>query len=206
MRNENGEIDHTELKEDANGICPGSSKTEHSSLKSSIKEGQKSDGTETAHSQSSNQSKKSKSSYDKLNLSRSNLKDMKLIGRGEFGEIFLAKLPKSAVTASEKRSSRVSSPSEEKETNVMVKSLNQTKEESCLLEFKREIDMFSKLSHEHVVRLCGLCRETEPHFLILEYTDWVSLRVIKLGGSLIGVFRVISSSSCWRPKRENRHL
>lgn len=55
----------------------------------------------------------------------------------------------------------------------MVKSLSQTKEENCLAEFKREIDMFTKLSHENITKLYGLCRESEPDYMILEYTDWV---------------------------------
>lgn len=101
-----------------------------------------------------------------------------MIGRGEFGEIFLAKLSKSAVTNTEKRNSRAISPSdsaEDKDLIVMVKSLAQTKDENCLLEFKREIDVFCKLDHENIVKLWGLCREIEPHFMILEYADWVSI-------------------------------
>lgn len=56
---------------------------------------------------------------------------------------------------------------------VMVKSLQNTRDESALAEFKRELDMFHRLAHEHVTRLVGLCRDTDPHYLILEYTDWV---------------------------------
>lgn len=176
MKVENGDVDHTELKEEANGTVPGSSQLEKDSLKHSHKEGQKSDGTETAHSHSSSQSKKSKSSYDKISLSRSNLKDVKLIGRGEFGDIMIAKLPKSALPINEKRNSSASTPTgppEDKELIVMVKSLTQIKDEAALTEFKREIDIFSKVTHENIVKLYGLCREVEPHYMILEYTDWV---------------------------------
>jgi PTK7 protein tyrosine kinase 7 len=61
----------------------------------------------------------------------------------------------------------------EKETVVMVKSLQNTREDSALQEFKRELDMFYKLQHQNVAQLMGLCRETDPHYMILEYTDWV---------------------------------
>jgi len=61
----------------------------------------------------------------------------------------------------------------EKETVVMVKSLQNTREDSALQEFKRELDMFYKLQHQNVAQLLGLCREADPHYMILEYTDWV---------------------------------
>lgn len=173
-KTENGEVDHTELKDGANGHCSKSSKAETNGI-DALKEGQKSDGAETTHSQSSNQSKKSKSSYDKLALSRTHLKEMKLIGRGEFGEVMVAKISKSALL-SEKRSSQATTPPvEDKELTVLVKSLTQTKDENALAEFKREIDMFMKLSHENITKIYGLCRETEPHYMILEHTDWVNI-------------------------------
>lgn len=62
---------------------------------------------------------------------------------------------------------------------VLVKSL-QTRDEQLQLDFRREFEMFGKLNHSNVVRLLGLCRETEPHYMILEYVDLVC--------SLLGVF------------------
>lgn len=58
----------------------------------------------------------------------------------------------------------------------MVKSLQHTKDENSLVEFKREIDLFNKVSHDNITKLYGLCREEEPHYLILEYTDWGDLK------------------------------
>ncbi|GLV45808.1 off-track [Carabus blaptoides fortunei] len=173
-----GEGDHenTELKENVNGHIAGPSKPVQNGIDSIHKEGQKSDGGETAHSQSSGHSKKSKTSYDKIALSRQNLKDMKPIGRGEFGEVMLAKI---AANAIDKRSSTASTPTgdkEDKEMPVLVKSLTQTKDDECLAEFKRELDLFHKMNHENVSKLLGLCRETEPHYMILEHTDWGDLK------------------------------
>ncbi|KAL0178777.1 hypothetical protein M9458_027671, partial [Cirrhinus mrigala] len=76
--------------------------------------------------------------------------------RGVFGEVFLAK-----ARAIEEA---------DQETLVLVKSL-QSREETHRTEFRRELEMFGKLNHAHVVRLLGICRETEPHYMILEYVD-----------------------------------
>ncbi|CAG9824276.1 unnamed protein product [Phaedon cochleariae] len=180
-KTENGDVEHTELKEavSSNGSA---SKPKINGVESH-KEGQKSDGAETTNSQSSGHSKKSKSSnYDKLAFPRSYLKESTLIGRGEFGDVMVAKLPKSVALNSDKRSSRnsqiaaSSESADDKDITVLVKALSQTKEENCLAEFKREIDMFSKLSHDNVIKLFGLCREIEPHYMILEHTDWGDLK------------------------------
>lgn len=81
------------------------------------------------------------------------------VGKGEFGEVLLSKAK--GIEESET------------ETVVLVKSL-QTRDEQLQLDFKREAEMFAKLSHQNVVRLLGLCREAEPHYMILEYYDLVS--------------------------------
>lgn len=58
------------------------------------------------------------------------------------------------------------------ETLVLVKSL-QSRDEQQQLDFRREFEMFGKLNHANVVRLLGLCREAEPHYMVLEYVDLV---------------------------------
>lgn len=177
---ETGE-DHTELKETANGHIAGPSKPLENGVEHP-KEGHKSDGGETAISQSSGQSKKSKTSYDKISISRQHLKDLKPIGRGEFGDVLVAKI---SMNLLEKRASTAVTPDtkDDAEMTVLVKSLIQTKDEDCLAEFKRELDIFHKLSHENVAKLIGLCREVEPHYLIFEHTDWVSCRKIEIKSS-----------------------
>ncbi|KAK0085469.1 hypothetical protein PV325_005080 [Microctonus aethiopoides] len=151
---ENGEIheEQTELKE-MNHKTNGAKKKDN-------RDSHKSDGAETAQSQSSNHSKKSKSSYDKLAVSRSNLRELKPLGRGEFGEVFSTKYQVDG----------------EKEQIVMVKSLLHTKDENNLQEFKRHLDLLHKLNHENVAKLIGLCREVEPDYMIIEYTDWGELK------------------------------
>ncbi|KAG7201881.1 hypothetical protein KM043_004596 [Ampulex compressa] len=153
---ENGEVqeEQTELKETSNKVNSASKKKENRDSQN------KSDGADTAQSQSSNQSKRSKSNYDKLAVSRTNLKELKPLGRGEFGEIYATKYQADG----------------DKESLVMVKSLTSTKDETSLQEFKRHLDLLHKLSHENVVKLIGLCREEEPDYMILEYTDWGDLK------------------------------
>lgn len=57
---------------------------------------------------------------------------------------------------------------------VMVKALQETRDETVLTDFKRELDLFGRLDHPNVVKLLGLCTKQHPHYMILQYTDWVS--------------------------------
>lgn len=98
---------------------------------------------------------------DKLHFPRANLQTITTLGKGEFGEVLLSK-----AKGIEER---------EEETVVLVKSL-QTRDEQLQLDFRREAEMFAKLSHSNVVRLLGLCREAEPHYMILEYYDLGDLK------------------------------
>ena len=60
----------------------------------------------------------------------------------------------------------------EPETLVLVKSLL-SHHDVYQAEFYRELDLFSRVNHEHVTRLLGVCREMDPLFLITEYCEWV---------------------------------
>lgn len=80
-------------------------------------------------------------------------------GKGEFGEVLLCKAK--GIEQSKE------------EMVVLVKSL-QTRDEQLQLDFRREAEMFAKLSQPNIVRLLGLCREAEPHYIILEYYDLVT--------------------------------
>ncbi|XP_077469831.1 inactive tyrosine-protein kinase 7 isoform X2 [Stigmatopora argus] len=98
---------------------------------------------------------------DKLYFPRANLQTITTLGKGEFGEVLLSK-----AKGVEER---------EEETVVLVKSL-QSRDEQLQLDFRREAEMFGKLSHPNVVRLLGLCREAEPHYMVLEYYDLGDLK------------------------------
>ncbi|XP_017539264.2 LOW QUALITY PROTEIN: inactive tyrosine-protein kinase 7a [Pygocentrus nattereri] len=100
------------------------------------------------------------STNDKLCFPRANLHPITTLGKGEFGEVFLAK---------------VKTGEDEKETVVLVKGL-QTRDEQLQMDFRRESEMFAKLGHLNITRLLGMCRETEPYYMILEYADMGDLK------------------------------
>ncbi|XP_077192883.1 inactive tyrosine-protein kinase 7 isoform X1 [Paroedura picta] len=110
---------------------------------------------------SSSSASKRHSASDKMHFPRSSLQTITNLGKGEFGEVFLAKAK--------------GIEDSEAEVLVLVKSL-QTRDEQLQLDFRREFEMFGKLNHSNVVRLLGLCRETEPHYMILEYVDLGDLK------------------------------
>uniref|UniRef100_A0A674PCF2 Inactive tyrosine-protein kinase 7 n=1 Tax=Takifugu rubripes TaxID=31033 RepID=A0A674PCF2_TAKRU len=102
-----------------------------------------------------------KRNSDKIQFARANLQTITVLGKGEFGEVLLCKAK--GIEQSKE------------EMVVLVKSL-QTRDEQLQLDFRREAEMFAKLSQPNIVRLLGLCREAEPHYIILEYYDLGDLK------------------------------
>nr|KAF6507482.1 protein tyrosine kinase 7 (inactive) [Rousettus aegyptiacus] len=101
------------------------------------------------------------STSDKMHFPRASLQAITTLGKSEFGEVFLAKAQGLEEGVAE--------------TLVLVKSL-QSRDEQQQLDFRREFEMFGKLNHANVVRLLGLCREAEPHYMVLEYVDLGDLK------------------------------
>lgn len=101
------------------------------------------------------------SAGDRMHFPRASLQPITTLGKSEFGEVFLAKAQGVEEGATE--------------TLVLVKSL-QSRDEQQQLDFRREVEMFGKLNHANVVRLLGLCREAEPHYMVLEYVDLGDLK------------------------------
>jgi PTK7 protein tyrosine kinase 7 len=83
-------------------------------------------------------------------------------GKGSFGDVFLA------------RARGVRGAGIDQEVLVVVKSLL-AKNERDVQQFYAEMELFARVDHPNVVRLLGVCREMEPHFLVTEYCDWVRL-------------------------------
>ncbi|XP_055706072.1 tyrosine-protein kinase-like otk isoform X2 [Phlebotomus papatasi] len=165
----------------------------------------RSDDASSGHSKGS---KKSGDEFDKITLARSSLFDIIPIGRGEFGDVFVGKIKEGAIrvmengkvdakvtTESEKRRSKTSieefneiKVDEEKKNDttyklVLIKALNKVKDEAVCAEFKRQIDLFRSVSYRSVSALFGLCRDKDPHYLVLEYTDWGDLKQFLLATS-----------------------
>lgn len=57
----------------------------------------------------------------------------------------------------------------------MVKSLHSS-EEATQTEFRRQAEMYSKLNHQGICKVVGMCAETEPLLVMYEYTDWGDLK------------------------------
>lgn len=168
-------------------------------IANNIKDGaQKSD--DTAVSNNSKLSKKS--NLDQITIPRSIFVDINQIGRGDFGIIYTAKvklselkqyLPKDIVTTlsvtneCEQRKSKTSLENineikEDSENDgdsaryALIKALNKVKDESVCIEFRRQLDMFRAVSHQNVVKLFGLCRDKDPHYLVFEHSDMGDLK------------------------------
>ncbi|GIY43566.1 inactive tyrosine-protein kinase 7 [Caerostris darwini] len=97
----------------------------------------------------------------KLLFPRDKLSTVMLLGHGEYGEVFLARAE--GLTG------------ENSESVFMVKAL-ENKSESLIAEFNKEIAMYSKMQHENVGTVVGLCQDTKPHYMIMDYTDWGDLK------------------------------
>lgn len=136
-----------------------------------------------------------KSSLDQITIPRTIFADITNIGRGDFGTVSISKVKRNDLTqyldkevlASLKEMNNVDNKSntsledadeilEEKQNNtetmfVLLKALNKVKDENICIEFRRQMDMFRAVSHVNVVKLLGLCRDKDPHLLVLEHTD-----------------------------------
>ncbi|KAG1696493.1 Inactive tyrosine-protein kinase 7 [Nymphon striatum] len=109
-------------------------------------------------SNGSHSSRRSRSSYDRINFPRHDIdmNNIMKLGNGEFGSVVITRA--------------IGIIDGERESTVMIKSL-ENRDEEMHFEFKKEMDMFHKLNHDNVVKLLGICREAEPALMILEYVD-----------------------------------
>ena len=111
---------------------------------------------------------------------RKNLKQIMLLGNGQFGNVFLGKAAglnamTNAMTNLNSSNNSNNSNSSSTEAMVMVKSL-QSFDPMIVNEFNQEIEMFKKLSHNHITKLLAVCLEQEPFLMILEYSDYGDLK------------------------------
>ncbi|KAH8852726.1 Inactive tyrosine-protein kinase 7 [Schistosoma japonicum] len=101
------------------------------------------------------------SQTDRMNYPRCELQMEGILGKGEFGDVFLA------------RARHIQEG--EAQSLVLVKSLA-----SCdsvhINEFHRQLELFGQSDHDYVTRLLGVCMEQEPFYLLLEYCEWGDLK------------------------------
>jgi len=87
-------------------------------------------------------------------------------GKGVYGDVMLAR-------------TRVEDDDDESDCSdagdsglVMVKSL-MSRNDAHVATCRREVELFSRVGHDHVTRLVALCCKMEPLYLVTEYCEWV---------------------------------
>ncbi|KAG6460861.1 hypothetical protein O3G_MSEX012260 [Manduca sexta] len=133
---------------------------------------EKDSGPDNSEVSAVSRASKKSGQFDRLSVPRSLIVEQIVLGRGEFGEVSLAKVD---ICQVKKLRNHEVSDTEPKLRPVLVKVLT-TKDEVQLTEFRRQLDLFSRVKHANIVRLIGLCNESEPHCMLLEHTDWVTAR------------------------------
>ena len=92
------------------------------------------------------------------------------IGKGVYGDVMLAR-------------TRVDDDDDvddaDADSLVMVKSLL-SRNEAHVATCRREVELFSRVSHDHVTRLVALCCKMEPLYLVTEYCEWVGRLLLTL--------------------------
>ena len=102
-----------------------------------------------------------------LEITRQSIKKIKDLGEGRFGPVILAH----TVGLSLKQLGLSSSTSSEGiSILVAVKTLNKDCDSETQESFKKEVKFMSRLKHENVVRLMGVCL-SEDSFIMLEYME-----------------------------------
>ncbi|GBP29174.1 Inactive tyrosine-protein kinase 7 [Eumeta japonica] len=133
---------------------------------------EKDSGADNSEVSAMSRASKRSGQYDHLTVSKTLLTDIITLGRGEFGDVMLGKIDVTQVRASRGHEEEV----QPKIKPVLIKVLSTKEEETLLAEFRRQLEMFSRVKHENVSRLIGLCNDSEPHYMLLEHTDWGDLK------------------------------
>ena len=84
------------------------------------------------------------------------------VGKGVYGDVMLA------------RTRADNDDDDDDDSLVMVKSLL-SRNDAHVATCRREVELFSRVSHDHVTRLVALCCKMEPLYLVTEYCEWVRL-------------------------------
>ncbi|CAH8482718.1 unnamed protein product [Heterobilharzia americana] len=101
------------------------------------------------------------SQTDRMNYPRCELQMEGILGKGEFGDVFLA------------RARHIQEG--EVQSLVLVKSLS-SRDSVHINEFHRQLELFGQSDHDYVTRLLGVCMEQEPFYILLEYCEWGDLK------------------------------
>ena len=102
-----------------------------------------------------------------LELTPANIIEIKKLGTGQFGQVILARTKNLSLLdmkLSETNSDRSHS------ILVAVKKLKDNAESGLFEAFEKEVKFMSRLNHDNVVKLLGVCR-TGENFIVMEYME-----------------------------------
>lgn len=98
---------------------------------------------------------------DKLEFARNDIVFMRDIGRGAYGRVFQAKVPR---------------PNHSKESHlVAVKMLREDATEEMQQDFEHEVSLMAEFNHANIMRLLGVCMLAKPMCLLYEYMSRADL-------------------------------
>lgn len=92
------------------------------------------------------------------------IKEIKLLGDGQFGEVYLAEVIGLSAGVFEGIDPSSGSP-----LHVAIKRLRGNPSEGMQKAFEKEIKFMSRLKHKHVIRLLGICTDPNQPFIMIEY-------------------------------------
>ena len=102
-----------------------------------------------------------------LNISGSNIREIRELGMGQFGKVILAETV--GLSAKDLRLSE-SDDDKSKSTLVAVKKLISDAPNATKEAFEKEVNFMSRLTDRNIIRMLGVCYEDTP-FIMMEYME-----------------------------------
>ena len=106
----------------------------------------------------------------KIQLTRTNLKEVKQLGFGNFGQVFLAETAGVSL-----KDLGLSTIDHDRSVSVLVAVKEMKADASLLHSFEKEMQFMARLDHENVVKLLAVSSPSETPFIVMEYMEYGDL-------------------------------
>ncbi|EDQ85039.1 uncharacterized protein MONBRDRAFT_39041 [Monosiga brevicollis MX1] len=103
------------------------------------------------------------------NVPLSALQFVRVLGSGQFGEVWLASMPAHAHSSPNYSSKETAAATSKRE--VMLVAVKRLLNDECLHEFEQELAIMMKIRHANLVRMLFVVQEKQHRALVLEYLD-----------------------------------